>query len=278
MTFAPPTLVALASFYVANGGTNLGIVGDASHIGKGVSYHLGRDQLLAGAYSARTVRDLAGLSNAASAIDLGRIDGSLAKLQDFSKWLVAAARANDPGTVDMREIIYSPDGATVLRWDRERGYASLPRTGEADNSHLIHTHISYYRDSEFRDKVAVFAVYFGGLMQITAQVRQQWTPTINASGSSNGVLRGLPDRGAPILERIPVDGAIVTLAEIRTIDGPNGNWRLVEWPDRIVLYALRADWIAGPILMEPVNDSAYKEGHNDALAGVKTYAEGAIIP
>ena len=61
---------------------------------------------------------------------------------------------------DVREIIYSPDGQRVLRWDRERGASSMPRPGEADASHLTHTHVSFYRDSEHRDKVPLFAPYF----------------------------------------------------------------------------------------------------------------------
>lgn len=156
MTFAPPTLVALGAWWTAQGGVNLGIVGDAGHAARGVSYHLGRDDLVPDAYSIRTARDRAGLSNAASAIDLGKLDGSYVKLRTFSRWLVEQARSNADGTDDMREIIYSPDGVTVLRWDRERGYASLPQSGEADNTHLAHTHISFYRDAEFRDHRTAF--------------------------------------------------------------------------------------------------------------------------
>ncbi len=160
MTTAPPTLVALGRYWVSQGGTNLGVVGDVAHQRKGTSYHLGADQLAPGAYSATTARDVAGLTNAASAIDLGRLDGSLEDLRTFSRWLVAEGQRNAPGTVDIREIIYSPDGKTVLRWDRERGYGSLPRTGEADASHLTHTHVSYYRDSRTRPKIATWAGYF----------------------------------------------------------------------------------------------------------------------
>lgn len=165
MTFAPARLVALGAYYTAQGGRNLGIVGDAAHVGRGVSYHLGADDLLDGAYSAVTPRDVAGLTNAASAIDLGAIDGSYVQLRAFSQWLVSRARANAPGTIDMREIIYSPDGVVVLQWDRERGYASLPRRladTVLNNSHRTHTHISYYRDSQQREKVSVFQPYFEG--------------------------------------------------------------------------------------------------------------------
>ena len=161
-TINPPTLQALGAYWTAQGGVNLGVVGDTAHIGKGVSYHLGQDQLSPDAYSIKTARDKAGLSDAASAIDLGKLDGSLANLQAFSRDFVERARADGPGFSDIREIIYSPDGKTVLRWDRERGAASEPRPGEADDSHLTHTHISWYRDAEKRDHTIAFRPYFEG--------------------------------------------------------------------------------------------------------------------
>lgn len=160
MTFAPPTLTELARFWTSHGGVNLGIVGDTGHIDKGTSYHLGRSQLARGAYSAVTARDRAGLSEAASAIDLGKLDGSLADLRTFSRWLVSQARRNAPGTRDMREIIYSPYGRSVFRWDRQRGYASVAHPGEADLTHLTHTHVSFYRDAEKRDHTTAFRPYF----------------------------------------------------------------------------------------------------------------------
>jgi hypothetical protein len=163
VTFAPPTLLQLAGLWTGAGGVNLGIVGDTAHLAKGVSYHLGRDDLLATAYSAQTTRDRAGLSNAASAIDLGKLGGSYVALRAFSIWLVEQARHNAPGTSDMREIIYSPDGVAVLRWDRERGYSSAPRAGEADTSHRTHTHVSWYRDAETRDHRTAFLPYLSKL-------------------------------------------------------------------------------------------------------------------
>ena len=168
MTFSPPTLLELRAFLAPHTGLsagNLGIVGDTAHVKRGVSYHLGRDQLLADAYSRTTARDRAGLSNAASAMDIGNHH----ELRRMSRDLVAACRANAPGTSDIREVIYSPDGKKVLRWDRERGHASAPvksvlRSGkwtQGDPSHLFHTHVSWYRDSEARSKLAVFKPLYG---------------------------------------------------------------------------------------------------------------------
>lgn len=163
MTYAPASLLALRSFLAPRTGLSavaLGIVGDTAHAAKGTSYHLGADKLSPTAYSIRTARDKAGLTNAASAIDIGSFSVKGYSLRNLSRWLVGQAQRDAPGTSDMREIIYSPDGKTVLRWDRERGYASAPRQGEADNSHLTHTHVSWYRDAEKRDHVVAFRPYF----------------------------------------------------------------------------------------------------------------------
>jgi len=167
MTYAPPALIELGRYWVRHGGVNLGVVGDAAHQRKGTSYHLGRSVLADDAYSRKTARDRAGLTDAASAIDLGKLNGNLGQLRTFSKWFVARCRTNAPGTQDVREFIYSPDGRTVLRWDRERGVNSAPRTGEANNSHLAHSHISFYRDSEKRSKVGLFRPYFEPAKPVT---------------------------------------------------------------------------------------------------------------
>lgn len=160
MTYAPISIAAIARYWVSQGGTNLGIVGDTRHAAKGRSYHLGRSQLTADAYSRQTTRDQAGLTEASSALDLGKLNGNLGQLRAFSRWFVERCRSNAPGTSDVREFIYSPDGIRVLRWDRERGVKSAPRAGEADVSHLGHSHVSFYRDSERRAKVGLFTPYF----------------------------------------------------------------------------------------------------------------------
>jgi hypothetical protein len=165
MSYAPDSIKKLAAYWVARGGVNLGIVGDGRHL-KG--YHLGKDRIYDGSgpglgdrdYSVMTARDRAGLTNAASAIDLGKLNGGYLDLRKFSMWLVKRCQAGAPGTSDIREVIYSPDGKRILRYDRQRGRTSAPREGEADASHAWHTHISFYRDSEKRDKVGIFSPFF----------------------------------------------------------------------------------------------------------------------
>jgi len=167
MTFAPPTLLAarrllldhldihdVGSWPADLDPAEVGIVGDTAHVATGTSYHLGKDQLRwSDAYSRRTARDIAGLSNAAAAVDVGQFSIITARgtftHRSLAVWMVAQCRANVPGTRDIREVIYSPDGVNVLHYDRELGVASVPHSHTPD-SHRWHDHFSCYRDAEFR--------------------------------------------------------------------------------------------------------------------------------
>lgn len=112
------------------------------------------------------------------------------------------------------------------------------------------------------------AVVLEGLdMQITAVVREQWHPTVT-NGQSNGVLRAVPDRAAPVVSRVPVGSSIVTIAEIKTPAWTgaksNGDWRLVD-TGRAPMFALRSDWVSdGP--PPPVIDATpYSRADLDAV-------------
>jgi hypothetical protein len=126
-----------------------GIVGNLAHALQGDSYHLGKDQIKRSGhrYSVdESPRDRRGLDVFACADDIGYFKVVAPRgtftLRDYSVWLVGLCKAGDPDTADLREVIYSPDGKTVHRWDRE----GVRSTG--DNSHLIHTHMSEYRDAD----------------------------------------------------------------------------------------------------------------------------------
>jgi hypothetical protein len=128
-----------------------GIVGDTVHEDGGDSYHLGKDKIRArngrDRYSVdESSRDQRGLDNYASAIDIGYFKIRTARgtfdLYDFNAWLIGLCKAGDPDTRDLREVIYSPDGRTVRRWDR------LGRRTSGDSSHLTHTHLSEHRDAD----------------------------------------------------------------------------------------------------------------------------------
>lgn len=154
MTYAPQALLDLRSYLKPLTGLSdveLGIVGDANHNG---GYHHGWDQRSgSGDYSwSESSRDSSHKTNAARAIDIGAFD----RLREMSVWLVEQCAAGASDTQDIREIIYSPDGKIVKRWDR------LGVRSSGDSSHLTHTHISFFADAEARDKIAVFRRFFEG--------------------------------------------------------------------------------------------------------------------
>lgn len=167
MTTAPACLMevrALLRDYLHIPPLALGVVGDTSHAEGGDSYHLGADQIRArngrDRYSVdESARDRNGLTNDATALDIGefsvRVDGKAHNLQTFCVWLIAQCRAGTADTRDIREVIYSPDGNVVKRWDR------LGRRTSGDGSHKTHTHISWFRDAikAGRDQTPVFRRY-----------------------------------------------------------------------------------------------------------------------
>jgi hypothetical protein len=155
----PKTLQTLGTFWIGEGGVNLGVIGDDAHLKKGFSYHLGKSELKAGATSNKLDRDRTGLTEAASAIDLGLLHNRKSQLRAFSKWLVARCLADPVAHRDIREIIYTADGATVQRYDGTVNKI-LTKGDQGDDSHLDHTHISFFRDSEKNDKVKLFKPFF----------------------------------------------------------------------------------------------------------------------
>ncbi|WP_433386546.1 hypothetical protein [Micromonospora sp. KLBMP9576] len=135
----------------------VGIVGDPAHRG---GYHCGSDRVTARDYSVHeSPRDSRGLTLDAAALDVGsfeiRAGGRTHDLGSFSAWCAAQCVAGTPDSRDIREIIYSPNGVVVRRWDRLRKRTS------GDNSHLWHTHFSFFRDSvkANRDQTPLFRRY-----------------------------------------------------------------------------------------------------------------------
>jgi hypothetical protein len=190
---------------------SLGIVGDSNHR---TGYHLGADRTYAGDYSTLVARDRAGLTNAASALDIGNHP----ELRQLSRWLVDRARHNAPGTADIREIIYSPDGVVVLRWDRERGYGSLPQPSTASKSHTTHSHVSRYRDSERRDKIAVFAPFYAELPDTSTGDEMPGVRAEPVGKTVGGIFRALRAGDA-----IPIIGGTrtpIAAGAIRHVVGP----------------------------------------------------------
>ncbi|MEH0826641.1 MULTISPECIES: hypothetical protein [unclassified Micromonospora] len=159
----------------------VGIVGDAGHRG---GYHCGSDRVVTNDYSVvESSRDSAGLTLHASALDVGVFavssGGRTHNLRTFSTWCVAQCAANTADSRDIREIIYSPDGRTVRRWDR------LGRRTSGDSSHLYHTHFSFFRDSTKanRDQTPLFRRYLTtiGLLEDDDMTPQEhsWLETVH---------------------------------------------------------------------------------------------------
>lgn len=157
MSYTPTTLAIARDYLHRKTGLSLaalGVVGDPAHGGEG--YHVGWDRLRSAYgrndYSVNQSPRDASPTDAAMALDIG----SFPRLREMSIWIVKQCQAGTADSADIREVIYSPDGRVVKRFDR------LGRQSGGDDSHLWHTHISYFRDSEDRDKAALFRRFLEG--------------------------------------------------------------------------------------------------------------------
>lgn len=151
MSYAPQALLDAREYLLDKTGlpdAGIGIVGDKSHT---YGYHLGKDRLKAGDYSASLSRDKRGLSNAAAALDIG----NFSKLVALTAFLVAEAKAGR--APDIREVIGPKGDGRAYRWDFHDD--EIEKRSDGD-SHEWHVHISYYRDSQDRDKTALFKKFF----------------------------------------------------------------------------------------------------------------------
>ncbi|WKU03761.1 hypothetical protein [Micromonospora sp. HUAS LYJ1] len=248
MTTAPANLLAVRRLLLDTikglDPAAVGIVGDPAHRG---GYHTGSDRVVSGDYSVvESSRDRTGLTEHASALDVGSfavtVGGKRYDLRHLSAWLVDQCKAGTADTRDIREVIYSPDGKVVRRWDR------LGRRSTGDDSHLWHTHISYHRDAikAGRDQTAVIRRYLThiGLIKAptvevpVAQDPVAWATTNRTAALLSGApadyqidgektRRREPNRIAEALARIEAK-AEATLAAVKGVDGPGIIARINE--------------------------------------------------
>lgn len=188
MTYVPAALAELQGYMQEKTGlppNSLGVYPDEDHDG---GYHCGwdrrriRDDSLADYSWEESPRDWSHKSDAARAFDCG----SFSRLREMSIWIVGQCQGAALDTADIREVIYSPDGKVVLRWDR------LGIHSGGDSSHLTHTHFSFFADAEGSDKLSVFQRFFGDdvsrntdwrLQGIIAGDREITVPVDDTAGS-----------------------------------------------------------------------------------------------
>jgi hypothetical protein len=155
-TFSPADLRTVQRMICAHTGLNpnaVGMIGNAAHKG---GYHRGRDDLrefgvLNSDYSVETARDKRGLSNAASALDIGyrwpktdwRHDNNAAWLR-FNAFCLADIRSHHPAWTVCRAMNFSPDGVKKKRIDPFRSMDIIKSTDTVD----VHTHFEFWRDTE----------------------------------------------------------------------------------------------------------------------------------
>lgn len=246
MTRAPANLLALRSFLLthldnAPGPDDLdpgevGIVGDPAHRG---GYHCGSDRVVTNDYSVvESPRDRAGLTLDAAALDVGQFEvrsgGRTHTMASFSVWCVAQCAANAADTRDIREIIYSPDGSTVKRWDR------LGKRSTGDSSHRWHTHFSFFRDAikAGRDQRPLFRRYLSsiGLLEDDDMTPEEhnWLATVHKNLT---VLDG----------RNPIGQIYTRMAEGRDDTGVpvTGNWNLQAMTNQLTALQTTLNALAG---------------------------------
>jgi hypothetical protein len=103
-------------------------------------------------YSARSSRDRNGLTNSASAVDIGDDwpHGGREAWLRFNN-AVAAALPVDGELSAIRAINYTPNGTTKRRIDRAYGWVIQ----STSDSVTIHTHVEFYRDTEGKRKTTL---------------------------------------------------------------------------------------------------------------------------
>jgi hypothetical protein len=206
MTNSPADLLGFRRQVMAETGladpADIGIVGDGAHARTG-GYHEGHDVLVAigryhpGAqyvgssvedYSCRLGRDRAGLTDSASALDIGAQwprGGRLAWLR-FNNSLVRTLQAGDPALAAIRAVNYSPDGTSRHRIDRQYGFNVIE---DSTDSVDVHTHIEWYRDTEGNRQTSL-----DRLVALVRAARDNTTPT---AGKDPEMMLIAREKGSP---------------------------------------------------------------------------------
>lgn len=206
MTRAPKPLLDLkADFETRIGPHWLGIVGDNTHYN---GYHLGGYEVPFDDYSITHPRDVAGINQYggdwASAIDVGM--GWPASREWFWWLILKTQRGLFP---DIAEIIGSRDGVQDTRYIAANAF-SRPETWWGN--HIGHTHISFYRDSIFRNHTYLFNGWTAVGLKPTPVVKVPKTTAAVPSASPKPVVVGNSEKQAGESSSTPMQGALLAAA------------------------------------------------------------------
>lgn len=223
MSYAPQKLLDAREYLLDKTGlpdAGIGIVGDKGHT---YGYHLGKDRIRSGDYSASLSRDKAGLSNGAAALDIG----NFSKLVALTAFLVAEAKAGR--APDIREIIGPKSDGRAYRWDFHDD--EIEKRSDGD-SHEWHIHISYYRDSERRDKTDLFRKFFEGKGGTGSPSKPSTPPSPDNSTWTEKIIKNLPtvrDNSAPTWAKKLAQSALASKGyppanSFNSRGEPDGGW------------------------------------------------------
>jgi hypothetical protein len=278
MTVAPRNLLDVRSLLLAHlpglSPAAVGIVGDANHRG---GYHCGSDRVVANDYSVvESSRDSSGLTLNASALDVGqftiRSGGRTHDLRTFSVWCAEQCAAGAAGTKDIREIIYSPDGKVVRRWDR------LGRRSTGDSSHLWHTHFSFFRDSTKagRDQTPLFRRYLTTIGVIAPEDDM----SAKAEQQIHSVFTGMFNGGSSMGRLVDPDGTGPANASNSLVAKLDYLLNRIDAVNAGVTTLLSKDWTDEPGIVDGVLAGLTPQRLAQAMtaAGLTPAAIAAAIP
>lgn len=185
MSVAPAPLKELRRYLLAiTGNTERGNFGIASGVSakRNQGYHLGKSDIFGEGglgwkdYSIQRPRDKAGLTDAAAAIDIKLPISELKKLAAF---LVAEAKAGR--APDLVQVIGPGSDGRAYEWNK--GSWGSPIRRAVGDGHEWHIHLSFHRDSENRDKVILFRLFFEPeLFTGDSPEVRLWQERLNAHG------------------------------------------------------------------------------------------------
>lgn len=228
MSYAPQTLLDLRTYLKAQTGLSdneLGIVGDKTHT---YGYHLGKDLLPPNDYSARLLRDRNGLTNAASASDIGMFT----RLVGLTAFLVAEASSGR--TTMIRQVNGPTASGRAYGWDSQDSWK--PVLLSKGDPHEQHCHVSWFRDTEFLEKVSLFRKFFeGGDMDFEQSDRNVAWATTNRVNTllANGVAADFlvegenAPRHEPNMLKVQLDRIEGKLDKL--LSGPAGSFEGAEF-------------------------------------------------